>query len=95
VCKAVFQTANAEEGIKEKPTMAKVMVDDYEFEIPDDQAVTGKEIKKAASEKAKEPVDGVPYVRRGNTDLVIKDDEALVPRRMIEPVSLELSRQHK
>jgi hypothetical protein len=60
--------------------MAKVKVDDYEFEIPDEQAMTGKDIKEAASEKAKGAVDGVPYVRRGNTDLVIKDDEAVVPR---------------
>ena len=61
--------------------MAKVKVDDYEFEIPDDQAMTGKEIREAASGKAKEPVEGVPYVRRGNTDLVIRDNEAVVPRR--------------
>lgn len=60
--------------------MAKVKVDDYEFEIPDDQTMTGREIKEAASERTKEPIEGVPYVRRGNTDLVIKDDEAVVPR---------------
>ena len=60
--------------------MTKVKVGDYEFEIPDEQAMTGKEIKEAASEKAKEPIDGVPYLRRGNTDLVIKDDEAVVLR---------------
>ena len=60
--------------------MAKVKVDDYEFEIPDDRAITGKEIIESASKRTREPVEGKPYVRRGNADLVIKDDEAVVPR---------------
>lgn len=61
--------------------MANVKIDGYEFKVPDDTLITGNEIIKRAEEVTGRPISGVPFIKRENQDLVVRGDEAVVPKR--------------